>query len=326
MKMSFKHQYRLFDEVAASPAAPVAVGGAAAAVRADHLRDAMQVCVLGSGSGGNSTVVRIGAKAMLIDAGFGPVATDRRLDPIGLKVGDLAAICITHLDQDHFRPAWIDTMIGFRIPLHLHRWHRDDLDRVKGSERLYGADLVRFFEADPFAPWTAEQEDEQLAVSAVRLPHDAKGSSAFHLSSPHGRVGLATDLGHVPDEMIRAFAGVDVLLIECNYDPRMQLTSDRPELLKQRIMGGHGHLSNEQSLEACRRIADASPAGNPQRIVLLHRSQQCNSEEIVREVFSGDARFAGRVVLAQQRQRTPWIPVRPLAMMRREQRRLEVQG
>lgn len=322
MKASFKHQYRLFDEVAAPPAVPVVVSSVPAAVRADPSLDAMQICVLGSGSGGNSTVVRIGAKAMLIDAGFGPMTTARRLHQIGLKVSDLAAICITHLDQDHFRPTWIDTMVGFRIPLYLHRWHRDYLDRTEGSERLYTADLVRFFEADPFTPWKVDREDEQLAVSTVRLPHDAKGTSAFHLCSPHGRIGLATDLGHVPDEMIEAFAGVDVLLIECNYDPQMQLTSSRPVFLKKRIMGDHGHLSNEQSLQACQRIADASPAGNPQRIVLLHRSQQCNSEEIVREVFNRDARFAGRVMLTQQRRRTPWIPVRPLAAMKRDQLKL----
>lgn len=330
MRASFKNQYRLFDEMPAAAAMPLVREPAVASTQITRSEngydpvDAMKICVLGSGSGGNSTVLRIGNKAMLIDAGFGPMTTARRLQQIGVKVGDLAAICITHLDQDHFRPTWVDTMVGFRIPLFLHRWHRDYLDRMEGSERLYTADLVRFFECNPFSPWGMDQSGERLAISAVRLPHDAKGTSAFRIESNHGCMGLATDLGHVTEEMIDAFAGVDVLLIESNYDPQMQVTSSRPVFLKKRIMGDHGHLSNEQAFEACRRIADASPDGNPQRIVLLHRSQQCNSESIVREVFSRDLRFAGRVVLTQQRRRTTWIPVSSLAAMKRDQLKLSL--
>ncbi len=263
---------------------------------------------------------------MLLDAGFGPMTTARRLQQLGLKVSDIQALCITHLDQDHFRPSWIDTLIGFGIRLFLHRWHRQHLDRVKHSERLYAADLVRFFDEGPFEPFAAADPYEQLAIRTVRLPHDAKGTHAFHLSSVHGCLGLATDLGHVPDELIRTFAGVDVLLIESNYDPQMQLTSSRPVFLKRRVMGDHGHLSNEQCFEACRRIADASPAGNPQRIVLLHRSQQCNSPELVQEMFARDARFHKRITLTQQRRRTPWIAVRPLAASCREQLRLASSG
>jgi len=330
MRAPMRNQYRLFDEAPAPLALPVRSPSADVITAKSNTRaasesegaPAMQVCVLGSGSGGNSTVIKVGSRALLIDAGFGPMTTARRLQQIDLKVADLAAICVTHLDQDHFRPTWVDTLVGFRIPVFIHRWHRELLDRMVGSERLYSADLIRFFENEPFSPWTSDVEAEQLAIGTVKLPHDGKGTIAFHLQSQRGRVGLATDLGHVPEELIHAFAGVDVLLIESNYDPQMQITSSRPAFLKKRIMGGHGHLSNEQAFDACRRIADASPDGNPQRIVLLHRSQQCNCEDVVKQIFGGESRFAGRVMLTQQRRRTPWIPVRLLEAMRRDQLRL----
>jgi phosphoribosyl 1,2-cyclic phosphodiesterase len=319
-------QYRLFDELPATRASlPESITPPDLPLRPRVARplSPLQLCVLGSGSGGNSTVVRLGKCAILLDAGFGPATTARRLQQTGLTVGDIKAICVSHLDADHFRPTWINTLVGFGIRVFLHRWHRKHLDQIEGSETLYNADLVRFFENDPFDPFAGHTAtggaSERIAISTVRLPHDDKGTSAFHIQTAYGRIGFATDLGHVPDELVRAFAGVDVLLIESNYDPQMQLTSSRPAFLKKRIMGGHGHLSNEQCLAVCRRIADASPHGNPQRIVLLHRSQQCNTAELVREVFAGEPRFAKRVTLTEQRRRTPWIEVKRLRPVDRGQ-------
>jgi hypothetical protein len=74
-------------------------------------------------------------------------------------------------------------------------------------------------------------------------------------------------------------------------------------------MGGRGHLSNEQSLEAVKAILDrAQVTGRlPDRIVLLHRSQQCNHPDLVLELFGRDARIPPRLTLAEQSQRTEWL-------------------
>ncbi len=271
------------------------------------------VSVLGSGSGGNSTVVRYGEQAMLIDAGFGPRTIAKRLEQADIQLADLSAICLTHLDQDHFRPTWLRTLLGYDIKLYLHHWHRRYLDRIEGSSELFRAGLVHLFDGEEFQPI------EHVHIKAVRLPHDDKGTSGFLLDTPRGRAGYATDLGHVPDELVESFIGIDMLLLESNYDPQMQLTSSRPRFLKQRIMGKHGHLSNEQAFETCQRLADLSPHGNPQKIVLLHRSAQCNCAEIIKRVFAQDARFEGRVQLTHQRRRTRWMEVKPLDAVKREQ-------
>lgn len=277
---------------------------------------AFHLCVLGSGSGGNATAVRCGDHAMLIDAGFGPVTINRRLQQIGLSLKDLRAVCLTHLDQDHFRPHWVRTLLNHSIRVHLHAWHVRYLERVPGAADLFATNLVNTFESETFEPLPG------LSAQSVTLPHDDKGTSAFHLECEGRRVGYATDLGHVPAELIDAFAGVDILLLESNYDPHMQRTSSRPYFLKQRIMGKHGHLSNEQAFDAVRRIADAGPRGNPQRVVLLHRSAQCNTPELTRRAFESDARFAERLTLTHQRRRSPLIDVQPLGMLLREQRKL----
>jgi phosphoribosyl 1,2-cyclic phosphodiesterase len=81
--------------------------------------------------------------------------------------------------------------------------------------------------------------------------------------------------------MIEALAGVDVLAIESNYCPRMQVASKRPEFLKKRIMGGAGHLSNEECLEAVGAI------GPRREVVLLHLSRDCNAPDHAASLHAG---------------------------------------
>jgi hypothetical protein len=45
-------------------------------------------------------------------------------------------------------------------------------------------------------------------------------------------------------------------------------------------------------------------------VVLLHRSRQCNTPELVHTTFAQDPRLAGRVVIADQRRRTRWFTAR----------------
>lgn len=285
-------------------------------ITARKSRTHLRFSVLGSGSGGNSSVLQWAGRSMLIDAGFGPRTTARRLRAAGIDLADLTAVCVSHFDRDHFRPTWMAALLQYRIKLLLHRWHLGDFERLPGARLLGRAGLLHVFDSQPFEVMAS------LTGTAVRLPHDMKGTTGFLFESAGGRVGYATDLGHVPAELIHRFAGVDLLAIESNYDPQMQMQSGRPVFLKRRIMGGRGHLSNEQAFDAVRRIVDASPAGCPQHIVLLHRSRQCNCPYVVRRVFNQDPRIGPRVMLTEQRRRSRWLNLRVLAPMRRSQLKL----
>lgn len=272
--------------------------------RPAELREAqLSLCVLGSGSGGNSTLVKYGRRAMLIDAGFGPLTTARRLGQAREALKHIRAICVTHLDQDHFRPTWIEVIAGWGIRIYIHHWHDYKLRTLEGARALYDNQLVHTFDTTPFEPIAG------LTMSPIHLRHDTQGTSGFLGESDGGSFGYATDLGHVPPELVRRFAGVDLLAIECNYDPQMQQASTRPERLKRRIMGKAGHLSNQQAFDAARAIAAAGKV--PRDIVLLHRSRQCNTPQKVMEVFSADPALASRVVLTEQRRRSRWFRVKP---------------
>lgn len=265
----------------------------------------LQLCVLGSGSGGNSSVVRLGDRAILLDAGFGPVTTARRLSQAGMTLSDIDAICVTHLDRDHFRDNWARTLTGYRIPVYVHRWHADRLAKHGAYDQLEAAGLVRLFGDAPFTPAPG------FTLDTVALAHDTKGTFAYHVQTSAGCLGYATDMGHAPDALVSRFAGVDLLAVESNYDPPMQMGSNRPLFLKRRVMGQAGHLSNQQAYELVCRIASRSASGNPRHVVLLHRSQQCNHPKLIHEVFAQSPDLHKRIALTEQRRRSKWFTITP---------------
>jgi len=297
--MSVADQLLLFNETVHASAASQAEGFSPAGPGPAPL----SICVLGSGSSGNSTAVRLGGSTILIDAGFGPRATAKRLEGTGLDVVDIRAVCLTHLDRDHLSPSWLTFLLRKGIKLYVHTRHVQSLYRIEGARLLHKKGLLRLVHDHAFEPI------DGLRVRGMTLPHDRKGTMGLLLESVSGRIGYATDLGRVPDELVERFVGVDLLAIESNYDPQMQQISARPAMLKQRIMGGHGHLSNQQAFDAVRKIVDRCPRGGPRHVVLLHRSRQCNSPELVIKTFAQDRRLSHRLHLTEQHGRTGWLTV-----------------
>jgi phosphoribosyl 1,2-cyclic phosphodiesterase len=267
----------------------------------------MDLCVLASGSSGNCSVIKTSEGAFLVDCGIGPRITAERLIGTGVLLEQIRAICVTHLDRDHFNPVWLPTILNRGIKLFCPADRAHELPGFAGDARL--RELVIPFKSQSFEPIAG------VAASTVRLAHDRTGSHAFHFSSQSGSIGYATDLGRVPEPLIVKFCGVDLLAIESNYDPHMQKTSGRPLFLQNRIMNGGGHLSNAQALKAVRELFDrCARRGHPTpgSVVLLHRSRQCNCPKLVKQVFDTDARIGPRVVLTEQLMRTEWISARRL--------------
>lgn len=129
---------------------------------------------------------------------------------------------------------------------------------------------------------------------------DHRASPAAPRTGPVASLGYATDLGHVPARLTTLMAEVDVLAIESNYCPRMQAASSRPEFLKRRIMGGSGHLSNQQCAAAVEAIRPR------EHVVLLHLSRECNQPSLAAEHHAG-ADYA--ITIASPDTPTRWVRV-----------------
>jgi ribonuclease BN (tRNA processing enzyme) len=217
-------------------------------------------------------------RACLIDLGLGPRKAVKMLADLGLGLHQIDDVLITHLDADHFQMGWAKWLpMHVRVRLHVRHARRlPDLDKL--GER------VEAFDGDGEVRLASG-----IAARPLTLAHDDDGVTAFRLDMPEefggGRLGFATDLGRVTRALIDLFHdngnGVDVLAIESNYCPEMQRSSSRPEFLKRRIMGGRGHLSNHEAVEAVRKIQPR------EHVVLLHLSRECNDGALVSRLHEG---------------------------------------
>ena len=120
----------------------------------------------------------------------------------------------------------------------------------------------------------------KLATSLVEtfsIPHDAQDPVGFLLRTRRGNIGFATDLGHVTNLVLDRIRAANVLVLESNHDVKMlQDCPRRPWSLKQRILGRHGHLSNEAAAEAAEQIMSAEL----RHLYLGHLSRECNRPEL----------------------------------------------
>jgi phosphoribosyl 1,2-cyclic phosphodiesterase len=268
-------------------------GAAAHSLRlAPPAGDRPALCVLASGSAGNCSALHIpGEGVWLVDLGLSPRRTRCFLESMGLGMADVRGALVTHLDHDHLHSGWSKAWPE-HAPAILHEGHargaRARLPRGR-IEALSGS-----LEAGAFR------------VRSALAPHDERGACVFRIDLPAGAggaaLGYATDVGRCGGQMIELLSGVDTLAIESNYCPRLQLRSGRPAQLRHRIMGGAGHLSNQQCRDAIAAI------GPRQRVILLHLSRDCNHPALARRVHDG-ARY--ELVITSQTRHTGWLAIEP---------------
>jgi phosphoribosyl 1,2-cyclic phosphodiesterase len=119
-----------------------------------------------------------------------------------------------------------------------------------------------------------------VEVESFGIPHDAVDPVGFAFTAEGVRIGVATDLGYIPESVKFHLRRTDVLLLEANHDLDMLKVGPYPWSVKQRVMSRVGHLSNLSMSDFLEHDLDASTA----HLVLGHLSQQNNHPEIVRIV------------------------------------------
>lgn len=248
--------------------------------------------ILGSGSTGNGAILDLHdaegrTRHLLIDLGLGPRTLQRRADACGHAFDPEAVVgvVVTHADQDHLRPTWSRTLRDRGWPVHALPSHHPAMARAG----VPAGSLRPLPDGGRVAP-LASDHGLGVAITAAIAPHDDHGTAAVRLSIETGQrsttLGWATDLGRATPAVIGLLDGCDTIAIESNYDPELQAVSDRPPYLKNRITGGHGHLSNRECLDA---IVATTTGRLPNAVVLLHLSRDCNHPELVHRLWRGRA-------------------------------------
>lgn len=224
----------------------------------------LNVTVLGSGSGGNAILIDGTEGSVLVDAGFGPRLLARRLKLVERRPEQIGALLLTHEHLDHACGA-VRASTRWQWPVHA----------VRETLVALGATA----DGCP-ANTTALCFDQTstvcgLDVTAIRVPHDARACAAFVVTdrASGARVGIALDLGHVPERLPKALERCDLLVVESNHDERMLAQGPYPWPLKQRIGGMLGHLSNGAAAALLAGIAHQGLRG----VILAHLSQTNNT-------------------------------------------------
>lgn len=252
---------------------------------------AVRLTILGSGSAGNCAYVETDETRILVDAGFSARQIRQRLATIGRSPENLTGILITHEHSDH-----ICGLLGLaeklKLPVYCNRATQEAtlwtfktkwsnckspaLNGLEGSDVKTRLDWRLFRTGDSF-------ELNDVLVETFSIPHDAQDPVGFLLRAQGTNIGFATDLGHVTKLVIDRVRTANVLVLEANHDIKMlQECPHRPWALKQRILGRHGHLSNEAAAEAAEQIMTAEL----RHLYLGHLSRQCNRPEIAHRVVN----------------------------------------
>jgi phosphoribosyl 1,2-cyclic phosphodiesterase len=196
----------------------------------------VRVCLLASGSKGNSIYLETGGCRILIDAGLSASELLRRLGSVGIDGSELDAILISHEHTDHVRGAGTLARKLKKPILVSHQTHR------AGSSNFGKADIIEFESGSNFV-------FNDIRIDPFPITHDAADPVGFIIESGEGRFGIATDLGIATRLVKEKLKGCRVVVLESNHDEEMLQNGPYPWYLKQRIKSRHGHLSNRESAE-----------------------------------------------------------------------------
>lgn len=227
-----------------------------------------------SGSCGNCYYLGVedekgGRQGVLIDAGVSLRRVKKELASEGLGLNDFSAILVTHDHMDHIRslasfckhlgkPVWATAELHKALAHHIitHEYIgpcRRILQKGAWNQVVEGMVMVRYFE----------------------VPHDATQTVGFAIQLAGKNYVHITDCGRMTTEALSFCSQAQTVVLESNYDTQMLLEGPYPKELKDRILNGNGHMSNDESAQAIRTFAHKGL----ENLFLCHLSENNNTPE-----------------------------------------------
>jgi len=222
----------------------------------------MIVKVLSSGSKGNSTYIESGNTKILIDVGINFTMIKESLDEIGKNVYDLDGVLISHEHHDHIgglQPLAkkVDVPVFIRkylLPETKKAVKEDNIVVVDSSDQLTIGDLT---------------------ITMFNNSHDVP-NTGYIIDDGKTSLVYITDTGYVNRKNIEKTTNKDIYIIESNHDEEMLMNGPYPYMLKQRVIGDTGHLSNNSCTSYLKKVI----GDNTKYIILAHISENNNTYDI----------------------------------------------
>ncbi len=227
---------------------------------------AVQFCSLASGSSGNCHFITDNESHVLIDAGLSGKQIQGKLQEINVDPNRLTAILISHEHSDHIQGAGILSR-RFNIPIYANEGTWLGMESKLG--KLSPDNIKVFTTATRF-------NVGEIQIKPYSISHDANEPVGFCLEGQGIKISIATDLGHMTEEITTEIKDSHLVVLESNHDVEMLKVGSYPYYLKRRILSNEGHLSNDAAGYA---IVDLVKH-NVKNVLLAHLSKENNFPEL----------------------------------------------
>lgn len=227
-----------------------------------------KVCQLFSGSSGNSILVSGNGCNFLVDIGVSAKRCENALLDVGVDPDSINGIFITHEHYDHIS--------GIRVFAKKHKTpvfaNYECIDAMLEAGTVDSGTSLELMDC--------HTELGGIEIKSFAQSHDSASCVGYRFDMPDGKsVGVCTDTGFVTDNAKQILKGVDLIFIESNHEIAMVQAGSYSYMLKKRILGAKGHLSNFDCGEYIKTLAGDGTT----RFVLCHLSRENNMPHIARQ-------------------------------------------
>lgn len=224
-------------------------------------------CSLYSGSTGNCLLVQTNKTKILIDAGVSQKKINDALASFNVELSNIDAILVTHEHTDHVLNLGSISK-KYNIPVYCNE---KTLNAMPTQKAKIADENKKIFTSNK------SFKVNELEIFPFSIPHDAADPCGFNIHYDNKKISIATDIGHMDNELISNLKDSSFILLEANYDPDILKYSKYPFQLKQRILSQVGHLSNET---AGKTISELCINGTLKKALLGHLSKENNFPEL----------------------------------------------
>ena len=228
----------------------------------------MRVISIASGSSGNCTCVVTKNAKILIDAGVSAKKIVEGLCNEGIDPDTIDAILITHEHSDHIAGLAV-FVCKYRATVY---GTHETLQAIISANRGKPLPTEQFRSVTPGVILTVNDTE----IVSCYTSHDAAKPVAYGIRADGKYFAMATDLGCYDGTIVEHLSGADAILLESNYDRDMLLVGPYPYILKRRIKGAYGHLSNDD----CGSLMVSVMHCDLRHIILAHLSKDNNYPEL----------------------------------------------
>lgn len=221
----------------------------------------MKLVVFSSSSSGNAYFLDNGREALLLECGL---PMKKITSYLGFAIARCVGCLVSHEHIDHARSAQ-ELSTKRLLPMYLSQGTGQALWGEKKPMRATYLEAMK------------EVRIGKFLVTPIPVQHDA--AEPFGYLIKHEEIGsllFATDTSYLKYK----FAGLNHLMIECNYDA---------DILEENVLSGLIHhnlkertIRNHMSLTTCREVVQANDSAKLRNVILLHLSRNNADEQKMR--------------------------------------------